>query len=319
MTNKLLDKVKGKIIPEDMGIAGIVIQVILGFAVAIFVYWISLQALRADSLIVLQTDPNVKSTTNIIMGYAESSQVASQSFNTVNSFATSYIPINPSSNIKGGAQFTYSLWLNVGNLESARKKVIFMRGDRQKYTYNKKTGQREQDIEVKDYVSFCPMLEFGSMNGVIDFNVRFNTSREIDEQLNINSTTSSNSIYRSNMMSLLTKQWFLITLVFEDNIPINDFENGLSVKFYVNNALYKSQTYPAMLKQNNGNLFMFPSGSVDNCKISNFKYYNYALGPKEIAANATDGPSSTAQKSVTSSFIQPLALSDYNSMDIYNT
>lgn len=316
--DKLANISKKVQVPKD-GIAKNIIQVLLGFAVALFVYWISLQALRADSLVVLQTDPNVKATTNIISGFAESSQVAQQSFNTVNTFATSYIPLNPSSNIKGGAQFTYSMWLNVGNINNAANKIIFLRGDSTKYTYKKTVGT-QQTISVNDHVSFCPMLAFGSMDGgAIDFKVRFNTANNIDEQLDIGATNSSNSIYRANLTSLLEKQWFLVTIVFEDNVPINDFENGLSVKFYINNALYKSQTYPTMLKQNNGNLFLFPSGSVNNCKISNFKYYNYALGNTEIATNAKDGPSSKAQSSVTSSFIQPLALSDYNSMDIYNT
>ena len=113
-------------------------------------------------------------------------------------------------------------------------------------------------------------------------------------------------------------KWFMMTIVFEDNMLINDFENGLSVKVYINGSLYQSATFAAMLKQNNGNFFLFPGGSVDQCKISSFNYYNYAQGEADIQATMGQGPSSKAHTSLTSSFIQPLALSDYNIMDIYN-
>jgi hypothetical protein len=110
----------------------------------------------------------------------------------------------------------------------------------------------------------------------------------------------------------------LITIVFEDNIPINDFENGLSVKFYINEQLYNSATYPTMLKQNNGDLYLFPEGSLNKTMFSIMQYFNYALGTKEIQASYRQGPSSRSTSSVTTSFISPMMLSDKNHLDIYN-
>lgn len=297
--------------------AGIAFQIIVGFLIVLFIYWISLKALNSDALSNASLDTNKKSIVNIISGYAESSQVSRHSYNTVNSFSAAYLPLNPSVNIKGGAQFTYSLWLYVGNptLAAASHNPIFMRGDATKYNYTK-TGADKSVQAAKDYVAMCPLLEFGS--NPMDFNIRFNTSNNINEIVRLVSTSSSNSIYRQNLLNMLQSQWFMMTIVFEDNMPINDFENGLSVKVYINGSLYQTATFAAMLKQNNGNFFLFPNGSVDQCKISSFNYYNYAQGEAEIQATMGKGPSSTAQTSLTSSFIQPLALSDYNIMDIYN-
>lgn len=296
--------------------AGIAAQILVGCLLVLLVYWLALKALDADSLQNAKLDVNKKSIVNIITGYAESSQLAKQSFNTVNSFASAYLPLNPSVNIKGGAQFTYSLWLYVGNPTQAAVslKPVFMRGDSTKYNYTATTnGASKSSL---DYVAMCPLLQFG--NKPMDFDIRFNTSNNVNEVMKIHSQTSSNSIYRQNLLNMLQSQWFMMTIVFEDNIPINDFENGLSVKVYINGSLYQSATYAAMLKQNNGNFFLFPEGSVDQCKISSFNYYNYAQGEMEIQATMGSGPSSKPQTSLTSTFIQPLALSDYNMMDIYN-
>lgn len=298
---------------------GIGIQIVIGLLVSFLIYWISLKILRTDALNSAKVDTNAKTQVSIVTGYADSSQLAKQSFNTINAFASGYLPLSPSVNIKGGAQFTYSMWMFVGQTTSTAGKSIFMRGDHTKYFYNiSKTSSTNPTTPtaVKDYVAMCPLLEFGT--NAMDFNVRFNTSNNINEVLAIKGTSTDNSIYRKNLMAMLVSQWFMMTIVFEDNVPINDFENGLAVKVYINGILYQSGTYAAMLKQNTGNMFLFPDGSIDKVKISSFIYYNYALGEQEIQANMGKGPSSTAQSSVAQSFMQPLALSDYNIMDIYN-
>lgn len=298
--------------------AGIAIQIIVGLIIIAFIYWISIKVLNTDALNNAKFNPNKKSTTEIIAGYADSSQVAHQSYNTVNTFASQYLPLYPSVNIKGGAQFTYSLWLHVGgtSASTAVGKPIFIRGDATKYWMSYTTPSISTPVHKQDFVAMCPLLEFGT--NPMDFNVRFNTSNNINEVLAIQGSNSGDSIYRKNMMSMLQGQWFNIAIVFEDNVPINDFENGLVVKFYVNGVLYQSASYKAMLKQNTGNLVMFPGGSIDNVKISSFNYYNYALGELDIQAQVGTGPSTKAQSSVSKSFMQTLAMSDYNTMDIYN-
>ena len=295
------------------GIVGIIIQVVLGLIAVLLIHWVSLFAVRADSLLQnSKSNPNAQVKVAVLSGYAESSQLSSKSYNTILPYANNYMGITPSSNIKGGAQFTYSFWISVGHPDSAIGKPIFLRGDsKQTYTYNM------ANKNVTDYVAMCPLFEFGS--NPMEFNVRFNTIHNINEILQITKSTSTNNMYRKNMLSLLANQWFLITIMFEDNIPINDFENGLSIKFYINQVLYESGTWATMLKQNTGNLFFFPSGSVSQCKISNFDYYNHTLSMADISAKFRAGPSQQPIASVTKSMTSPLVLSDYNTMDIYNT
>ena len=310
---KAMDLIKA----NAKSVPGIILQIIVGLLVVVFVYWISLKVLRSDSLLSQSNDPNVKLVTEILNGFAQSSQVAKQSFNTMNTYASSYVTMRPSSNIKGGAQFTYSLWLNIADASKGKDMAIFIRGDSTKYHYNAKNVTTNVTVAAVDTVAYCPMLEFGT--NPMDFNVRFNTANNMNETLSIQGSNTGDNVYRKNMMGLLQGQWFMLTIVFEDNIPINDFENGTSVKFYVNNILYQSGTWASMLKQNNGNLFLFPDGSIDNCQISNFKYYNYAVGQPEVEANYNEGPSKVASTSLKQAAWQPLVLSDYNTMDIYNT
>jgi len=233
-------------------------------------------------------------------------------------FANNALTLTPSMNIKGGAQFTYSLWINLQNPTNSNhaNMPIFLRGDAKKYTYKVKDNMTNIENTVTDYVAACPMLQFGNNN--LDFVVKFNTTDNIQEQMIVDNVNDENDLYRRNLLSLYNKKWFLVTIVFEDNTPINDFENGLSVKFYINEILYKSATYASMLKQNQGDLFLFPEGSVAGCMISNMYYYNYALGTQEIQENYLAGPSSKSTSLVMNSFISPLMLSDKNRLDIYN-
>lgn len=298
------------------------LQLIIGFVILLLVYIISIAVLRADSLYAeAVVNPNVKSKTAIVPGYVESSQIAHASYNTMKPFAANYLPLNPSSNIKGGAQFSYSLWIYVGQPNSALNKPIFLRGDANKYTFNITDKHANQTWSATDQVAFCPILEFGA--NPMEFKVRFNTNNNMNETLSIVQTPDPNSIYRKNLLSLFQARWFLITVVFEDNTPINDFENGLNVKFYINDILYESGTYAAMLKQNQGNLYLFPNGSVNQCKVSQLEYFNYAQGLGEIQAKYKAGPDTQPAALPTTggiggSVAGPLQLSEYNVLDIYN-
>jgi hypothetical protein len=305
---------------ESRSVASILIQVVLGILVVIFIYWMSLIVLRSDNLSNSDAlDVNKKREVAVIDGYAQSSQLAGTVYTTIQPYAHNYQPLHPSSNIKGGAQFTYSFWMKVDQPRSALNKVIFIRGDKKNtYTY-KTTDRKNGNIQTvtTDYATFCPMVSFGASEG--EFVVDFNTVHKIKETMHISKLKSDNNVYRKNLMSLMTSKWFLMTIVFEDNIPINDFENGLRVDMYINEILYQSGTWPTMMKQNTGDLFFFPETSVNGCAISDFRYYNYALAMPQIQSRSRQGPSSKPISSTTKSFSNPMVLSDYNKLDIYNT
>ena len=298
---------------------GKLIQVCLGLIVVFIIYVIAIKVLRTSSLYSYDpTNIHVNKNTIIIDGYADSSQLAYMSYNTITPFANNSLSIIPSSNKKGGAQFTYSLWINTksGKDEEYMRKPIFLRGEAAKYTYKVMDTLTGITNTETDYVAFSPMLCFGETS--LDFVVRFNTANNMNEKLVVSRLNDPNNLYRQNLLSLYNGKWALLTIVFEDNIPLNDFENGLSVKFYINEQLYDSGTYPTMMRQNNGNLYLFPEGAIAGCMISNFMYYNYALGVTQIMDNYRAGPSNKSTASVTKSFISPLMLSDKNRLDIYN-
>lgn len=297
---------------------GKILQVAIGLIIVGLVYWLSVWILNSDTIAAKNPfDTNIKKQVAIIDGYADSSQVAGNVYNTVVPFATNSLSLIPSANIKGGAQFTYMVWINIGtNDNSQAGKTIFLRGDAKKYEFETTDNFTQIKNTSTDFVAFCPMLQFGVNN--MDFRVRFNTANNMNQELYVSTVTNDNDMYRKNLLSLFAKKWFLVTIVFEDNTPINDFENGLSVKFYINEQLYTSATYPDMLKQNIGDFYLFPDGALNKVMISNMYYFNYALGAKEIESFYMKGPSTTTISSVSSSFVMPMILNDRNRLDIYN-
>jgi hypothetical protein len=164
------------------------------------------------------------------------------------------------------------------------------------------------------------MLSFGA--NPLDFVVSFNTLNSIREQLSVSNIRSDDSTYRKNLLSLYGNTWVCITIVFEDNMPINDFENGVVVKFYVNDILYVSGKYSSALKQNNGDVVFFPdSVGIPSLKMSNFAYFNYALSDTEIKAIVRAGPNvkpAVSTKNAAATTL-PYHVSEYNKLDLANT
>jgi len=299
------------------------LQIIVGLALAYGVYMLSLLAVNADKLSIDDKfDANKKQMVTIVDGYADSSTFSGDTgrFNTTMSTLADYVPIRPSANLRGGAQFTYSLWIYCGNYESngLPNKTIFLKGDPKKYNFTIKDLATGATRDMYDRIAFCPMLKFGAND--MEFTIFFNTFHNMYEKLEIKNYASSNNATRHNLLSLYNQKWVMLTISFEDNTPINDFESGVLVRVYVNDVLYHTGRFASALKQNNGSLCMFPDeGGAPSCRISNFVYFNYAASDEDIRRLANKGPSNKPVESVTKSFISPSIMSDYNRMDIYNT
>jgi hypothetical protein len=297
------------------------VQIIIGLVIGIIVYSFAYWAMRNDiQSMNTSFNPNTKRKVSLFDGYYDSSSLVKKTYNTSNTLAHNYVPISPSSNLKGGAQFTYSMWLFVGDPNSAVNNTIFLHGDPQRYPYTITDNTAGFNKSMNDYVAFCPMLSFGA--NPLDFVVSFNTMNNIREQLNVTSIRSDDSTYRKNLLSLYGNTWVCITIVFEDSMPINDFENGVVVKFYVNDILYVSGKYSSALKQNNGDVVFFPDTSgIPNLKMSNFAYYNYAVSDAEIKSIVKAGPNTkpAVSSNSTASVTLPYYVSEYNKLDLANT
>jgi len=308
--------------PNARDYVSIVIQVVVGLVVTYFIYMIALKIMNVDKLIIDEkNDLAKKKHVRVIDGFIDASS-RNVKYNTTMPMANNFLPIRPSVNIKGGAQFTYSFWMFKDANADCINKILFLKGDDRRYNFTIKDNLKPKVpiIEkMNEHMVFCPMLKFG--NDPSSFEIKFNTLARYDETMKIEKLTSNDSAYRNNLMATLENTWFMITISFEDNIPISDFENGIVVKFYVNDTLYKVGRFPSALKQNQGDLILFPNGNnlISNVKISNFNYYNYVLNESEIQALVQRGASTSSSVAYNPPVSnKPPVLSDYNKLDIYN-
>jgi len=315
-SNKLSD-MKDKLESNPMLFIGI--QILIGLLIAWIIYYISLSVLQADKLVIdNKFDANKRTKTEIFTGYMDSSALYNVSYNASVDTADSFVPMRHSVNLKGGSQFTYQFWVNVGDPEALNEQVIFLRGDPNIYNYTVVDNVQKTTRNVKDFISFCPMLTFGPP-GEMGFKLYFNTVHNIKQEMVITTLKSDNDVLRQNMLSLFPQKWVLITIVFEDNMPISDFESGLMVKFYVNDTVYKIGRYPTMLRQNEGNFYMMPDTVIPQVKLADLSYFNYALDDATILKTFRKGFTDRAAQSQKSSVIPANMLSDINRLEYANT
>lgn len=315
----------------------ILVQIIAGLVLTYVIYIISLYIVNSDKLAVMQRQHLIgKSEVKIIKGVLNSSEVAANSennsWNTTLPFLKNFLPLNPSMNMLGGAQFSYSFWINVDNPIDVLNKTIFMKGDIKNYkykvdeldtTFNNSTVVDPSTITIVDTqiksgrAIFCPMLKFGG--SPMEFDLKFNTFHRMHEEVQVRRSTSENSLLRNNLPGLLSKNWFMITITFEDNFPILDFERGIFIRIYINDTLYQMEKIPSVLRQNRGNFHLLPTQQpMKGLKIADFSYFNYALSDQEVRKRSLIAPNVKASASQTheSKSFDTVAQND---MDIYNT
>ena len=160
-----------------------------------------------------------------------------------------------------------------------------MRGDKRKFAPQVKpsgAGAFENYFKTengKDITIACPRVYFKSDNTI---GIQVNTDRELIFEAEVGSEYSNKPL-RKNLVSLFAKHWVLISIVVEDNVPINDFENGISIKTYVNDTLYGSSVSHGSLRVNNGPLHILDADTwPGDSRMSDLNYYNYALSDGEV-------------------------------------
>jgi hypothetical protein len=306
---------------KNKAIVSILLQVFVGLVVAWLIYIIALRVMKIDKLVIDTKFTNTGHTkVKVIEGFVDSA--TSLNFNTLMPVANNFVPIQPSVNTKGGAQFSYSFWLHKDTNADVAGKVIFLKGDNKKYnfTIRDNTNSKAPIVErLNETMVFCPMIKYSADgNG---YEIEFNTLNRYDEKVSVNKVTSADNAYRNNLLTTLNATWHLISVSFEDNIPINDFESGIAARVYINDVLYKTGRIPSALKQNHGDLYLFPNDKnpMTGVKVSDFTYYNYVLSEDDIRQISQAG-ATTSYSSLTSigNSNKPPVLSDYNKLDIYN-
>ncbi|GAX84771.1 hypothetical protein CEUSTIGMA_g12193.t1 [Chlamydomonas eustigma] len=260
----------------------------------------------------------------ILDGYAESSVVADTSWSTVNSSSQNYVTLSRSFNRRGGAQFSYSIWVKVMDPTKVPGATLFLRGDPNVYTWSATPIDGSSATTWTDCMIKCPRVMFGaSFDELI---VQFNTIADPSASITISSTSNEpagDTLTRQNALTLTLQRWALFTFSFEDNVAIDDFEDGVLVRFYLNDTLYYSGSAPSALRQNNGDLCLTPTigdlSPLTGVTVGNLTYYNYAVGTQIVQNVYQKGPPKYAATLNGSGIGEPLYLSEYNKLDIYNT
>jgi hypothetical protein len=316
----------------------ICMQMALALLTVYVVYILSLWIMKRDKLVVdnkYTLTGNIK--TLIIAGVAESSALQNTVIGTINPVSLNYAFMPRSVNLYGGAQFAYQFWMLLSDTSDANigMKDILVRGDVTMYniwtTQKFPTGVDPnivEDVVLGKYEGIlikCPRIRF---DGKYDrMAVEFNTISDPNPMPFLTNPQplllTDNSEKRNNPIKLTSNKWALYTFVFQDNIRVNDFEDGLQISFYINDFMFKTSTTKSTVRQNNGALHLFPNGSINGCKIANLAYYNYAPSQQEITRTYMEGVTTTVYGKDAASKSNVMAgpgyLSAYTRLDMYKT
>lgn len=310
----------------------IAVQVAIGVLIVYCIYRMSLWLLKKDELVINEkTSKNPKETYRIVNGYVHTTLATNRSWSTINPNARNYARIRRSYNRKGGAQYSYGFWLFLDDTtpENVGNKDLILRGDSSPYTYQKRMVYDDgliKDVVNQDITGIvvkAPRIRFGPTHD--SFVVELNTLHNPDEKIRINPVAASeDSTLRHNVLKLMQHKWVMLTFTFEDNVAINDFEDGIVVRFFVNDLLYHTASIKSTLRPNNGDFYLLPStqeSSIKNGRIGDVFYYNYAVSHQMVKERFTKGPPKYPCTDLMGGddMGDPLYLSEYNKLDIYNT
>ena len=164
------------------------------------------------------------------------------------------VTILRSDNKKNGIEFTYSVWLNIYNLEpTGQRKHIFHKGNID-----------DLDSETNMYIpNNSPGLYLDATTNKLI--VVMNTFNKVTEEIPIDNIPFNN--------------WINVSVVVKQKI----------VDVYVNGILAKRHELSGLPKQNYGNVHINKNGGF-NGSLADLSYYNYAVGPAKLRATAEAKP-----------------------------
>jgi hypothetical protein len=288
----------------------IAMQLSLALTLVYATYAIALWVLRRDKLMVDRGIKTVEpSKTLIISGFSDASYLQRTIVDTLNPEAMSFANMPRSVNRRGGAQFTYQFWILLTNTlpSNVAFKDILIRGDLTRYnivTVDPNDKDRIVDGPKEDVLIKCPRIRFNE------------TFDELAVEVNTIDDPNPPPIKIKGTLRLVPNKWVLCTFAFQDDVAMNDFEDGVQMRFYINDLLVQKSTMKSALRQNNGNLYLFPSGAVEGCKIGDLSYYNYAVTQGEVADVYNRGVPKAMAVTRRTPLPSPLYLTEYNKLDI---
>jgi hypothetical protein len=194
---------------------------------------------------------------------------SSTQLNTSNPWKSKYIHAPHSNNLAGGAQYSYSFWLDMkSDFEDTLD--FFIKGSNKKISYDRRPA---------DYFIASPLVRFNDKNNFMT--VRFNTLNNPITEIHLDE-----NFFNLTKSTPTNPRWFLFVLVFSDYFDFKNQEKGIEFKCYVNTDLVVSKTIRNdALKLNSGDVFITPSGSTAERNLNYYAdltYHNYALNVIDV-------------------------------------
>jgi hypothetical protein len=210
------------------------------------------------------------------------------------------------------------------DLSKLANSVIMLRGDRNKYHVTVRDPSGLSTKEFKHMI-FNPCIQFGRSYN--ELSVKYNTIHTPFNGFVVESIPSmGDPLNRQNALNLILNEWVLLTFVFQDHHPINDFEDGIDARVYLNDALYQHHQSKGAFRVNQGDLCLFPtndgihSTAAGLVHIGDLTYCNFAMTESDVRKAYERGPPTKSFRDMESdSLSDPLYLTEYNKLDIYNT
>lgn len=195
----------------------------------------------------------------------------------------SAIPLLRSRNQYDGIEFTYTFWIYVNNVnykEDVQYKHIFSKGS--------------------TIVQNAGILGPNNSPGVYLYTGKQNYSRNLIDTFPLLGMLVRLNVYHDSENSNEPYKYYDDINV--DGIPIKKWvgvvirlTNQNIVDVYINGQLTKRQKLNNIVKQNYDNVNVSMNGGFDG-KLSNLRYYNYAIGTFEIDKITSAGPNLTTDK-----------------------
>lgn len=293
----------------------IVLQVLVAIIIFVLLNNFAVWIMKKETII---DDPTALVKTKLFDGWVETNGFTNKAFNTYNMFASNYRKMPRSINKMGGAQFSYSMWIKLNNTSAKNiaNKVLFVQGDNKRYSFSTSVGDKRTN-EI-DYLIKSPLVKFGDDADTLI--TEFNTSTNISTTAQVSKVNNRDETVRHNVFSLMPGKWMLMTWIFEDDKKYDEPEDGVVFRFYLNDILYQTQRYSGSLRLNKGDMYILPGGGIEDGFLGDLTYYNYALGVDEIRRVYSQGVTNKRYNEMDTdpSFNEPLYLSQYNKLEIYN-
>lgn len=197
-----------------------------------------------------------------------------------------------SNNQTGGAEFTWSVWLNVAQMPGDNNhKCIFVKGT--------DSFKPEDGIST---VNNGPGMYFHKVSSAVDGS----GSSELNLKYIMDVVSPSSSAQTTSIVvdisNLPVGKWFHVAIRLQ-NKTMDCYVNGVITKRTAFNDYIPKQNYDPIIYAGNGGF----SGST-----SNLRYYNYALSVFEINSIVYYGPNLTAANGSASSFFDYFGRSWYS-------